>query len=115
MVTVCYLGNFAYICPIKPKEYVDRATLAKVGDEISGISGVNLVFVIGEISEKEVYISSRSDGSISCQLLCEKLGGGGHYTASAVTLQNCSIEEAKNRLAEVLNLYLYDSRSRKGE
>ena len=101
------------ICMGESKDYVDKATLAKVGDEMSAVAGVNLVFVLGETSENEVSISSRGDGTISCQLLCEKLGGGGHHGAAAVALSNTNIEDAKNRLLDVLNNYLDYSRVRK--
>lgn len=36
------------------------------------------------------------------QVMMEKLGGGGHRTIAGAQIQGISVEEAKNRLKEVI-------------
>ena len=92
------------------KDIVEQAMLARVAKETLQISGINACFVIGRVSDKDIGLSSRSDGTISCQLICEKLGGGGSFTASAARFQNLTIEEVENELKNVLDQYLNDAR-----
>ena len=70
-------------------------------------------------SSKEIKMSCRSDGTINVQLLAEKLGGGGHYSMSAVTFDRASIDSVREMLLNVLDAHLAeatnDDRSRKGE
>ncbi len=91
-------------------DIIDRTILAIVAQETLSIKGVNACFVIGRTGEKEIRISSRSDGTINCQMLLEKLGGGGHYTASAAAFQEKTIEEVNEMLRNVLDQYLADAR-----
>ena len=95
------------------KDIVEQAMLASVAMESLQIAGVNACFVIGRIAEKEVGVSSRSDGTVSCQILCEKLGGGGSFTSAAAKFSNMSVEEVANRVKNVLDQYLSDARSKK--
>jgi len=88
---------------------LDRATLAKVSDELISISGVDLGVTIGYIGENQVGLSARSLGSFSrfnCQIIMEKMGGGGHYNNAAAQISNLSIPEIVRKLKEVINNYL---------
>ena len=91
-------------------DIIDRTILAIVAQETLSIKGVNACFVVGRTGENEIRISSRSDGTINCQMLLEKLGGGGHYTASAAAFRDKSIEEVNDMLRSVLDQYLADAR-----
>ncbi len=93
------------------KDYIERATLAKVANQSLQIKGINAVFVIGNSAEKETRMSARSDGSINVQLLLEKMGGGGHFTSAAAVFTNSSITEVNQKLEEVLEQYLSVARS----
>ena len=73
--------------------------------------GVNACFVIGKTDVNEVRISCRSDGTVNVQLLAEKLNGGGHFTQSAATFKNSTIDRVESRLLDVLNEYLGDARN----
>lgn len=95
------------------KDIVEQAMLARVASETLQISGINACFVVGRISDKEVGVSSRSDGTVSCQILCEKLGGGGSFTAAAAKFSTTSVEEVSNRILYVLDQYLNDARQKK--
>ena len=95
------------------KDIVEQAMLARVATETLQISGINACFVVGRVSDKEIGLSSRSDGTVSCQILCEKLGGGGSFTSAAAKFTGTNIEEIVNKLKSVLEQYLPDARQKK--
>ena len=72
--------------------------------------GISAAFALGKISENEVKVSARSDGKINVQLLCEKMGGGGHFTMAAAIIKTKDILEAVSILEDVLKIYLDDAR-----
>ncbi len=88
------------------EQMFDDATLAKAANELIHIKAINASFVFGRVSNKTIKMSCRSDGSINVQLLAEKMGGGGHFTAAAVAFNTqdfISVEESlKNALANNL-------------
>lgn len=102
-----------------PNEVFDQVTISKASNTCLQFKGIHASFVFGYTSSREIKMSCRSDGTINVQLLAEKLGGGGHYSMSAVTFDRLSIDEVKNRLINVLDVYLTeatnDDRNRKGE
>ena len=98
-------------CLADDDDIIEPATLAKVGNQCMQMKGVNACFVIGRISEHEVRISCRSDGTINVQLLAEQLNGGGHFTMAAGTFKNMNIEQVKDRLLDELNEHLNDART----
>ena len=85
---------------------IDRTILAKVGQEAMGVKGIKAIFVLGNINGNITGVSARSDGSINVQLIMEKLGGGGHYSAAAAQIQNATIEVVKTELLRILDLYI---------
>lgn len=95
------------------KDIVEQAMLARVATESLQISGINACFVVGRISDKEIGLSSRSDGSISCQILCEKLGGGGSFTSAAARFQSTNIDDIVAKVKNILDQYLNDARQKK--
>lgn len=99
------------VCVAEDDYIVDSTMLAIVAREALMIRGVNACFVIGKISVNEVKISSRSDGTINCQLILEKLGGGGHFSAAAANFKDKTIEEVKKELLFKLDDYLDQARS----
>lgn len=101
------------IAQADPKDIVEQAMLARVATETLEISGINACFVVGRVSDKDVGISSRSDGTISCQILCEKLGGGGSFTSAAAKFHNSTVEDVVNKVKSVLDQYLEDARNKK--
>lgn len=84
----------------------ERATLAKVSDELISISGVELGITIGYIGEKEVGLSARSLGNINCQMIMEQMGGGGHLNNAAAQRKNQTVKEVIALLKEKLADYL---------
>lgn len=98
-------------CVADEDDVIEAATLAKVGNQCMQMRGVNACFVIGKTDVNEVRISCRSDGSVNVQLLAEKLNGGGHFTQSAATFKNSTIDRVESKLLDVLNEYLGDARN----
>ena len=107
--TTPYFG--VVVCQADDEDIIDKTMLAVCAQEILQIKGINACFVIGRFEQKKVGISARSDGTINVQLLMEKLGGGGHFTAAATQFDNKSIEEVNENLLKVFDLYLNDARA----
>ena len=98
------------ICKADENDIIEPAALSKVANQCMQMKGINAAFVIGKCDERTVRISCRSDGTISVQILAEKLGGGGHQQSAATEIDNITIEEAEERLNEVLKENLNDAR-----
>ena len=94
-----------------PERLYDAATIAKAANELLSFKGNHASFVIGRTGQREIKISARSDGSVNVQLLMEKLGGGGHFTMAATTLNRSDIFEVKNEVINVIKKYLKDATS----
>ena len=92
------------------EDIIDRATLAKVAQEALYIKGIRTIFVIGRIGVDRIGISARSDGANNVALIMEKMGGGGHFSAAAAQREDETIEQVKNELLKVLEVYIGDSR-----
>ena len=93
--------------------YHERATLAKVSDELISISGIELGITVGYIGEKEVGLSARSLGNINCQMLMEKMGGGGHLNNAAAQRKNQTVKEVIAVLKETIDKYLEEEENMK--
>lgn len=77
---------------------------AQSANELLGIRSIDASFVLTQI-EKGIHISARSLGSLSVQLVAEKLGGGGHQTSAGAQLLGIDIDEAERRLVEAIRAY----------
>ena len=85
---------------------LEDATISKIAVQCMMAKGVHASFAIARISSKAVKISARSDGTINVQLLAEKLGGGGHFEASAAVFLNTAPSIVKSKVIDVLKNYL---------
>lgn len=94
---------------IAPPNIEDTVVVAKSADELLNITGIQASFVLAKMGE-DVYISGRSFGDVNVQLVLETLGGGGHMTIAGAKVNNCSLEEAVERLKSAIAKY-----SREGE
>ena len=108
VVTASYGVVYAVADP--NKEY-DAAAIAKAANACLGMKGIHAAFVIGKTSARETKLSARSDGLINVSLLCEKLGGGGHFTSAAATFLKSDLKDVENMLLNVINLHLADARA----
>lgn len=84
------------------KEIFARQFLAKVADSLILVETIKAGFCIGKISDSQVGISARSLDEVNVQLIMEALGGGGHFNNSATQITGITINEAKERLINVL-------------
>ena len=100
------------ICWSPENEYVNTVMLSKVATDAINIRGIACSFCVGRISEHVIKISARSDGSVNCQILMQKLGGGGHFAMSATQISDIDVETGVKKLEAVLNDYLDDARVR---
>jgi len=98
-------------CASDDKDIIERTTLSKVANTLLQLKGVNACFVIGRTSDKIVRVSGRSDGSVNVQLIMEKMGGGGHFTASATAIQDLPTERVSEMLLRTLSQYLDSARN----
>jgi len=94
-------GDLAIALGREEEEY-DQVLIAQAADTLLNMQGVRASFVIGKREDGLVSISARSQGEINVQVIMEQLGGGGHLTNAACQLKNTTLQEAKERLVEVL-------------
>ena len=87
----------------------DHATIAKAANLCLSFKGVHAAFVLGKVNNREIRVSCRSDGTINVSLLAERMGGGGHFTSSAVTFATSDVREVKNIIAGVLDSSLTEA------
>ena len=87
----------------------DHATIAKAANTCLTSKGVHAAFVLGKISQREVRLSARSDGTINVSLLCEKLGGGGHFTSAAALFNDSELRIVKQKILMVLESSLKEA------
>jgi len=97
-----YYNNIA-ISLFDKKDLEETQVLAAQGaDELLNIRGIEVSFVIGVNKEGVTFISARSLGDISVQLIMEKFGGGGHLTVAGAQIKDKTMLEIKEDLLVVL-------------
>lgn len=79
-----------------------RVAAAQAADELLGIENVKASFVMFP-SKNCINISARSLGDVNVQVLMEKMGGGGHQTMAAAQLKGTTMEEAREKLVEIVS------------
>lgn len=107
-----FAGIVYCVCP--ENEIYDGESLSKAANQCMRLKGISSCFVLGRISDNQIKISARSDGSVNVQILCEKMGGGGHFAMAAVAFKNKSLKEVEDILVNTLNDYLSEARSSRG-
>ncbi len=90
-----------------PKEKVNEfdLNLSEVRQgirELKNIKELDLVFTISEV-EEGMKISFRSVTGVDVSLFAKELGGGGHKPAASAYIKDVSLEEAKDKVLEVIN------------
>ncbi len=93
-----------------PDKFYDSATIAKAANTCLSMKGIHASFIIGKTSNREIKISARSDGLINVSTLCERLGGGGHFTSAAAVFMQSDVKKVENMLLNVISLYLKDAK-----
>ena len=78
---IIYKGCFAIAKDQSESEQIDRIAAAKATESMLSIKDISAAFTLIRIGD-ETYISGRSNGSVSVQLILEKMGGGGHLDSA---------------------------------
>lgn len=87
-----------------PSDVNNTVIVARAADELLGISGIDVCFVLCNINDS-IIISGRSTGEVNVQVILEELGGGGHMNMAGAKLE-CTIDDAVNLLKEAINKHL---------
>ncbi|MBR5359499.1 MAG: DHH family phosphoesterase, partial [Lachnospiraceae bacterium] len=74
---------------------------AQAANEMLGIKGIKASFVFTEY-QGLIHISARSIDEANVQVVMERLGGGGHMNVAACQLEGISVDDAMNKLKEVI-------------
>ena len=80
---------------------------AKSADELIGIRGIEAAFVLGRDGDS-ISVSGRSLGNINVQIICERLGGGGHLTMAGAQMMNMELEEAEALVRTAIEHYMQE-------
>ncbi|MCR5154702.1 MAG: DHH family phosphoesterase [Lachnospiraceae bacterium] len=96
-----FMDSFAFAK--LPAEGLDSPTVvaSQAANEMMNIDNTRASFVFTDYNGK-IYISARSIDELNVQVVMEKLGGGGHMSASGAQLEGVTIDEAMDRVKEVL-------------
>ena len=89
---------------ICPSEVDNTVIVARAADELLGISGIDVCFVLCEINNA-ITISGRSTGEVNVQVILEELGGGGHMNMAGAKV-NGTMDEAVYMLKEAITKHL---------
>lgn len=76
----------------------------QAANDLLTIEGVQASFVALR-QGGQVRVSARSMGEVNVQVIMEKLGGGGHLTMAGAQLDKVDVQEAEERLIEVIDEY----------
>lgn len=76
--------------------YCEKEELAEIADELLKFVDVEASFVIGELKNGNIGISSRSIGDTDVEKVMKLFNGGGHKTHAAAEVKDKTIHEIKN-------------------
>lgn len=98
-----YRGSYA-LSKCEPGSEVSSPTVigAQAANEMLGIKGIKASFVFTEY-QGLINISARSIDEANVQVVMERLGGGGHMNVAACQLEGISVDDAMNKLKEVID------------
>ena len=93
----------AFAISVCPAENVESPTVvgAQAANELLDIIGIKASVVLTPYNGK-IYVSVRSIDEINVQVMMEKLGGGGHRTIAGAQLPGATVEEAKEKIKDVI-------------
>lgn len=105
------LGHGIALARVDEHVHGSKLIAAKAADQLIGIRGIEAAFVIGR-EDGALYVSGRSLGRINVQLVCEKLGGGGHLTMAGAELnQTDDMDEALSLVRQSIEEYRQEASS----
>lgn len=96
-----FMDNYAIsVCPANDLES-PNVVGAQAANELLNIIGVKASFVFTEFDNR-IFISARSIDEVNVQIIMERLGGGGHINIAGAQLSGITMEEAVQKLKDVL-------------
>ena len=75
---------------------------AQIANELMDVSNMKASFVFTDYNGT-IYVSARSIDEVNVQVIMEKLGGGGHMSVAGAQFKECTVEEAMDRVKDVLH------------
>lgn len=86
-----------------PTQGIENPTIvaAQAANELLEIKGIKASVVLSKYNGM-IYLSARSIDEVNVQVMMEKLGGGGHRAMAGAQLKGVSVDEAKQKLKEVI-------------
>ena len=100
----CYNVYDNLAIAVCPSQVNNTVIVARAADELLGISGIDVCFVLCEINNA-ITISGRSTGEVNVQVILEELGGGGHMNMAGAKV-NETMDEARYMLKEAIKKHL---------
>ena len=82
---------------------------AEAANTLLEVNGVEASFVLAE-SEDKLFVSARSYGAISVQIIMERLGGGGHLTSAGAQFVGKSPDEVEALIKDAVDEYLNEDK-----
>ncbi len=86
----------------------DSVSAAKAADKLLTIDGVEASFALCRV-EDNIHISARSAGKVNVQIIMSKMGGGGHFDASATRMNGMTMAEAMEALKNSIDEYINEN------
>jgi c-di-AMP phosphodiesterase-like protein len=74
---------------------------AQAANELLDIVGIKASFILTQMGDT-IYFSARSIDEINVQIIMERLGGGGHRTIAGAQLKGVTIDEAREKLKDLI-------------
>ena len=97
--------------PMDNCDETEKLLSAKIADQLINIKGIEAGFALGHDGDV-ISVSGRSLGLVNAQLICERLGGGGHLTMAGAQLPNMTIDEAYDLCKAKIDEYLKEVKIR---
>lgn len=98
-------GNILIAALPEKAGMVSRTMLSMTADAALDIKQIDASFVIARMDEETWAVSARSNGRINVQLICEALGGGGHFNAAGLQRKNTSVKILDDELKKAIQNY----------
>ena len=86
----------------------DAISAAKAADKLLTVAGIEASFALCRVDDT-IHISARSAGKINVQILMSKMGGGGHFDASATRMAGMTMTEAMEQLKNAIDEYVAEN------
>lgn len=92
------------------EEETENAKLvaAKAAYQLIDIRGIEAAFGLGRDGDV-ISVSGRSLGKINVQIICERLGGGGHLTMAGAQLHKTNMDDARALVRKRIEEYLQEA------